>query len=205
MKNIALLIVDDHPVYRDALGEKLRVEFSNQLFPVLMAADAREGIVIVESGNDSDWVVLLDVQLPGLSGEDAISQFKQQPRVAHVIAISGLDEQVWRELAIRSGVTTFISKSNPSQFICDQIKALLRLPATRQSSMLTAAKEFRFTARQKDVLKYMAKGHPNKIIAEALSISEQTVKIYVGQIFRELKVTNRTQAVLKAHQNFLID
>jgi len=204
MKNISILIVDDHPVYRDALGEKFRAEFSNQQFHILLAADASEGSAIVESGNDRHWTVVLDVQLPGLSGEDAIAKFKQHPSVEYVVAISGLDEHEWRELAIRSGASTFISKNNPGQFICDQVKALLRLPADSESSPQTAAKEFRFTARQKEVLKYMANGHPNKIIAEELSISEQTVKIHVGQIFRELKVTNRTQAVLKAQKNFLV-
>lgn len=205
MKKIALLIVDDHPVYRDALGEKFRIEFSNQLFPILLAADASEGLAVVESGNDCVWTVVLDVQLPGLSGEDAIAQFKQHPSVEHVVAVSGLDERAWRELAIRSGASIFISKNNPGHFICEQVKNLLRMPNITQNSPRKPAKEFKFTARQKEVLKYMANGHPNKIIADALSISEQTVKIHVGQIFRELKVTNRTQAVLKAHKNFLLE
>lgn len=204
MKNIALLIVDDHPVYRDALGEKFRSEFASQQFPIVLAADANEGIAIVESGNDSQWTVVLDVQLPGLSGEEAIAQFKQRPSVQHVVAVSGLDEHAWRDLAIRSGASTFISKNNPGHFICDQVKALLRMPAVLPNSPQTSVKKFRFTARQQDVLKHMANGHPNKIIAESLAISEQTVKIHVGQIFRELKVTNRTQAVLKAQKYLLI-
>ena len=204
MKNIAILIVDDHPVYRDALGEKFRLEFSNQPFPVLLAADASEGIAVLANGNDSDWTVVLDIQLPGLSGEEAIAQFRQHPRVEHVVAISGLDEHEWREFAIRAGASIVISKNHQGQFICDQVKSLLRMPTNLNGAAQTVASEFRFTARQREVLKYMANGHPNKIIADALSISEQTVKIHIGQIFRELKVTNRTQAVLKAHKNFLV-
>jgi DNA-binding NarL/FixJ family response regulator len=204
MKKVSILIVDDHPVYRDALAEKFHAEFGSQQFSIVLAADAKEGIAIVESSDDRHWTVILDVQLPGLSGKDAIAQFKQRPSVKHVVAISGLDEHAWRDVAISSGASSFISKNNTGQFICDQVKVLLHMPADSQISPHTAAKEFRFTNRQKDVLKCMANGHPNKIIAELLAISEQTVKIHIGQIFRELKVTNRMQAVLKAQKYRLI-
>mgnify|MGYP000729896163 CR=1 FL=1 len=59
--------------------------------------------------------------------------------------------------------------------------------------------------RQRQVLSLIALGHPNKIIADELEISEQTVKIHVGQIFKELRVFNRTQAVLKAQKANLLD
>jgi DNA-binding NarL/FixJ family response regulator len=64
--------------------------------------------------------------------------------------------------------------------------------------------EFRLTARQRQVLALIAEGHPNKIVAEQLAISEQTVKIHVNQIFKELRVFNRTQAVLKAQRHQLL-
>ena len=65
-------------------------------------------------------------------------------------------------------------------------------------------KEFRLTQRQLQVLDLISQGHPNKVIADYLEISEQTVKIHISQIFRELRVFNRTQAVLKAQKHQLL-
>jgi NarL family two-component system response regulator LiaR len=65
-------------------------------------------------------------------------------------------------------------------------------------------KEFRLTQRQLEVLDLISRGHPNKVIADYLDISEQTVKIHINQIFKELRVFNRTQAVLKAQKHQLL-
>ncbi len=66
------------------------------------------------------------------------------------------------------------------------------------------AKDFRLTQRQLEVLNLISQGHPNKLIADYLDISEQTVKIHINQIFKELRVFNRTQAVLKAQKHQLL-
>ena len=202
MPKQALLIVDDHPVYRDALGEKFCYEFAKWQFPVKLAADTVEGVTLLNSSNDHEWVVILDILLHGISGEAAIQIFKAHPNVKHVVAISGLDESEWGKRALRSGASAFISKNNVSQFICDQVKELMEMPS-EQAVSTDPSQEFRLTSRQKEVLALIANGHPNKIIADQLSISEQTVKIHINQIFRELKVFNRTQAVLIA-QKFLL-
>ena len=109
MRKKALLIVDDHPVYRDALGEKFSSEFAKWQVPVELAAGTNEGLAILNSGTDYDWVVVLDILLHGLSGEDAIALFRTQAHVKHVVAISGLDESEWKKRAIRSGASAFIS------------------------------------------------------------------------------------------------
>ncbi len=66
------------------------------------------------------------------------------------------------------------------------------------------AKDFRLTQRQLEVLNLISQGHPNKLIADYLDISEPTVKIHINQIFKELRVFNRTQAVLKAQKHQLL-
>jgi len=198
------LIVDDHPVYRDALGDKFCSEFAKWQLPVELAADATEGLKVLGILNDHEWVVVLDILLHGLSGEDAITLFKSQSNVKHVVAISGLDEREWKRKALRSGASAFISKNNVSQFICDQVKELMDMPSQQADVETEARLEFRLTLRQREVLELIAGGHPNKIIADRLSISEQTVKIHINQIFRELKVFNRTQAVLKAQKYLLV-
>jgi DNA-binding NarL/FixJ family response regulator len=199
----ALLIVDDHPVYRDALGEKFSSEFGKWLIPIKLAADTTEGLEILNSSVDFEWVVVLDILLNGISGEEAIALFKHRTNVKHVVAISGLEPNEWKKRALESGASAFISKNNVSQFICDQVKALIDMPSAQVAPIEESSQDFRLTSRQREVLSLIADGHPNKIIADKLTISEQTVKIHINQIFRELKVFNRTQAVLKA-QKFLL-
>ena len=127
MRKQALLIVDDHPVYRDALGEKFCHEFAKWQLPVKLASGTHEGLSVLNDSNDYEWVVVLDILLQGLSGEEAIQLFQAQASVKHVIAISGLDENEWRKRALRSGASAFISKNNVSQFICDQVKELMNM------------------------------------------------------------------------------
>lgn len=203
MRKQALLIVDDHPVYRDALGEKFSYEFAKWKLPVKLASGTDEGIALLDEEDDHEWIVVLDILLHGLSGEEAIQLFQSHANVKHVVAISGLDENEWGKRALRSGASAFISKNNVSQFICDQVKELMNMDATHATEE-DSSPEFRLTSRQKEVLALIANGHPNKIIADRLSISEQTVKIHINQIFRELKVFNRTQAVLTAQKFSLV-
>ena len=203
MSQLGILIVDDHPVYRDALSEKLRRQFDLIAARVAIASSAGEGLEAVQSATDLRWLVILDILMPGLSGMAGIKAFKAQPQVEHVVAISGLEEKVWESRALAAGASLFISKDNTSDAIGNRLRELLNLDASIPASS-QPPERFRLTSRQMEVLALIGRGHPNKIIADELQISEQTVKIHVNQIFKELRVFNRTQAVLKAQQHHLI-
>jgi DNA-binding NarL/FixJ family response regulator len=200
----SLLIIDDHPVYREALGEMLHKEFSPLGIQVCTASNASEGMELVEQSHQQ-WVVLLDVLMPGLSGLAGIKVFKNKPQVVHVVSISGLDAQAWEPKAIAAGATLFLSKNNTSAAIFKRLKTLFDgnrpLSLSPDNSETT---EFRLTQRQLEVLTLISLGHPNKLIADLLEIKEQTVKIHINQIFKELRVFNRTQAVLKAQKHQLL-
>jgi DNA-binding NarL/FixJ family response regulator len=156
------------------------------------------------SESSQSWLVLLDVLMPGLSGLAGIKVFKGMPNVAHVVSISGLDADVWEPRAVASGSTLFLSKNNTSAVIFKKIKGLYNeVQGQSAPSPLIAPSEYRLTQRQLEVLTLIAMGHPNKIIADLLDIKEQTVKIHINQIFKELRVFNRTQAVLKAQKLLL--
>lgn len=196
----ALLIIDDHPVYREALGEILSKEFSNLGIGVYTASNASEGLDLVDV-MDKIWVVLLDVKMPGLSGLAGIKVFKQKTNVEHVVSISGLESPTWEPRAVSAGATLFLSKNNTSHSIYEKLKKLFDFDATM--TMVPSSEgqaDFRLTQRQLEVLHLISLGHPNKIIADYLEIKEQTVKIHINQIFKELRVFNRTQAVLKAQK-----
>ena len=200
----ALLIIDDHPVYREALGEVLQKEFSPYGIQVCAAGNASEGIELVDQSTQN-WIVLLDVLMPGLSGLAGIKVFKNKPHVVHVVSISGLDAQAWEPKAIAAGATLFLSKNNTSAAIFKRLKTLFDGHSLISSSTEhLESTEFRLTQRQLEVLTLISLGHPNKLIADLLDIKEQTVKIHINQIFKELRVFNRTQAVLKAQKHQLL-
>lgn len=203
MTQPGLLIVDDHPVYRDALSEKLRTQFDATKVRVAMAASAGEGLEVVQSSPSTRWVVVLDILMPGLSGLAGIKAFKALDQVEHVVAISGLEEKLWEARTLAAGASQFISKNSTSEAIAQRLAPLLQVDSLPQEPA-APPERFRLTSRQMEVLALIGCGHPNKIIADALHISEQTVKIHVNQIFKELRVFNRTQAVLKAQQHQLI-
>ena len=204
ISNKSLLIVDDHPVYRDALSEKLAREFIVYGIEVAVASSANEGLDLIQHTN-RNWIVLLDILMPGLSGLAGIKVFKERSNVQHVVAISGLDEHAWEQKTVAAGATMYLSKNSTAEFISRKLKPLmLQSPNSIEASENNEPKEFRLTQRQLEVLDLIAQGHPNKVIADYLGISEQTVKIHINQIFKELRVFNRTQAVLRAQKHQLL-
>ncbi len=194
---VSLLIVDDHPVYRDALHQYLSRKFSSHHLEVFSSGNISDGIKLIETANNF-WVVLLDLSVPDskdcLSG---IRQFKEIEDVVAIAAISGMDEQLWASQYINEGCQVFISKNNDVEYIYRQIHLLM-------SAYLQEPIKHQLTARQLEIMKYLADGDANKMIAYRLGIKEQTVKIHIGAIFKELKVTNRTQAINRAKQLNLI-
>lgn len=200
----ALLIIDDHPVYREALGEILTKEFARMNIAVFTASNASEGLDLVDV-MDKSWVVLLDVKMPGLSGLAGIKVFKQKTNIEHVVSISGLESPTWETRAVSAGATLFLSKNNTAHSIFEKLKKLFNYKTALSASTVSETQtDFRLTQRQLEVLHLISLGHPNKIIADYLEIKEQTVKIHINQIFKELRVFNRTQAVLKAQKHQLL-
>lgn len=199
----SLLIIDDHPVYCEALGEALAKAFGPLGIEVQTASHANEGMTLVNESQKT-WVILLDVLMPGLSGLAGIKVFKSMANVAHVVSISGLDADVWEPRAVAAGSTLFLSKNNTSAAIFKKIQGLYTESLGQEAaSTLAVNSDYRLTQRQLEVLTLISMGHPNKIIADLLDIKEQTVKIHINQIFKELRVFNRTQAVLKAQKLLL--
>jgi hypothetical protein len=200
----ALLIIDDHPVYREALAEILLKQFEAHGVEIKTASNANEGITLIDN-SDKKWVVLLDLLMPGLNGLAGIKVFKQKHLVEHVISISGLDTQIWEPKVVAAGATLFLSKNCTSLKIFEKIKPFFEILEDKTFALPSHEElKFRLTQRQLEVLQLIALGHPNKIIADYLDIKEQTVKIHINQIFKELRVFNRTQAVLKAQKHQLL-
>lgn len=194
MESISVLIVDDHPVYRDALHQFLARKFSSSNTQVFSAKSISDGLRIINE-TPTRWVVLLDLLIPDSKNEiDGIEQFKKIQNVTAIAAISGLERSVIEQTCLDAGCTIFISKNSESSEIYESLCHLIgQSPAHSELEQLTA--------RQKEILGHISEGHSNKMIAYSLQISEQTVKVHLGEIFKKIKVFNRTQAVIKAKEN----
>lgn len=205
MTERGLLIVDSNPIYREALMEKLALDFSRPLVQIVDAGCAQEALDIL-CNSHLLWVVMLEIQMAGLSGLASIRAFHAQPQVMHVVCLSSLNAKLWEPRTIRAGASLFLSKDSSSATICRQLNRLMCMDPTKEGAPAApdARPAFQLTSQQRDVLNLIAQGHANHTIAGLLEINEPTVKIHIHQIFKALRVFNRTQAIHRAQKSNLI-
>ena len=204
---IRLLIADDHAVVRSGL-ERLVSTFEG-IELVGSAADGHEAVEHCERARPD--VVLMDLEMPDVDGIEATRRIAAaQPDVAVVVLTSFSDrEQILR--ALDAGAVGYLLKDAEPDEIAKAVRAAARgeapldpragralLSARSASSPLDGLSE-----REREVLRLVAQGRPNKLIARELSISEKTVKTHLTSVFRTIGVTDRTQAALWAERNGL--
>ena len=220
---VKILIVDDHPLYREGLSATLARRVPDA--EVLGAADVAEGSAVLDSTPGID-LVLIDIHLPGLDGFAALDLYRRaHPAVARVL-VSGQDlGEADLQRAMQAGASGFIPKTLTVHRMIDAIACILEggifLPAPSEAAghEPAAASErggARFadappradlelvtrgmSLRQLEVLVLLGQGRSNKDIARRLDIAERTVKAHATRVFELLEVINRTQAVLAAQK-----
>jgi DNA-binding NarL/FixJ family response regulator len=202
------LVVEDHPLYRDALSHVLQRIFGAD--GVRTASTAEEGLKAAASSIAELRLVLLDPGLPGLQGCEAIAAFRRAlPQVA-VVAISASDDRREAAAALRCGAAAFVSKAASTEVVSEVVRRVLsgelKEPLWISGSGAEGACEAPaedLTPRQVEILALLCQGHPNKEIGLRLGLAEVTVKMHVSSVFKVLGVANRTQAVLEARRRGL--
>ena len=204
---IRLLIADDHAVVREGL-QRLVATFEG----VELVGAAANGQVAVDRCRAAEPdVLLMDIEMPVLDGIAATRAIAAaQPDVAVVVLTSFSDrDQILQ--ALDAGAVGYLLKDAEPDEIAKAVRAAARgeapldpragralLSARGSSSPLDGLSE-----REREVLRLVARGLPNKRIARELSISEKTVKTHLTSVFRTIGVTDRTQAALWAERNGL--
>ena len=192
-----IIVVDDHPIVREGLVTALA---RREDFTIAGAfASAEE---LLASRIDAD-VVLLDLELPGMSGVDAVSKIDA---AVLVLTAYANDEQI--DAVLRAGARGYLLKGAA----LDEIERAIRTVARGEtyidprvaSRLVALSRAPRLSAREREVLALLADGKSNKEIAAALKITERTVKFHVTAIFNKLGAENRAQAVTIAHQRGLV-
>jgi DNA-binding NarL/FixJ family response regulator len=205
----SILIIDDHPIYRDALGMLVSRQYGES--NVITASSIEEGLARVHSDKSVD-LILLDMEIPGEKGAQAIISLRKRFSEVEIIVISGSEERRDVEAVLRAGAKAFISKAVSTTQILkiaqdvlagEELKARWITAAGNQE--LKGDSMLKLTDRQKQTLTFLCMGLSNKEISLRLGLSDITVKTHVSAIFRALGVINRTQAVIAARRLGLFD
>jgi len=200
----SVLIVDDHPLLREGVAAVLEAETD-----IVVVGEARDGAEAVALfGQLRPDIVLMDLQMPGMDGVDAIGIIKAQAPDARIIVLTTYAGDVRALRALKAGASGYLLKSGLRRELIDTIRTVrggqrYLHPDVAHDIAVNAIGE-PLSEREVDVLKCVSTGHANKEIARVLSLSEDTVKGHMRSIFAKLDVTDRTQAVTVAHRRGII-
>jgi len=206
---IRVVVVDDHTLFRRGIISLLSHE--RDFAVVGEAADGFEGIRTAVAQKPD--VVLLDLNMPGISGLDALAAILKDAPGAHVVMLTVSEDAEDLVAALKRGAQGYLLKNIDSEFLVQSIRRaadgdsvispemagkLMRqvrtgAPAAQPADVLSP--------REREILQQLAKGGSNKEIARDLDLAESTVKIHVQHILRKLGLASRVQAAIWAIEN----
>lgn len=206
MADARILIVDDHPLFREALRNalgtaKTRLDISE--------AGSLDALISHLARDDSCDLVLLDLRMPGVQGLSGLIYLRSQYPNIPVVIVSASEEPGIMRKSLHLGASGFIPKSSGAATIIEAVETVLaggvwappwtesEPPADSEAETI-AERVASLTAQQIRVLLMLKEGLLNKQIAHALNVSEATVKAHVSAILLKLGVASRTQAVIAA-------
>jgi DNA-binding NarL/FixJ family response regulator len=193
---IRVLSVDDHPLLRGGIAALIGNQTDMEV--VAEAADGRESLEQFRKYRPD--ITLMDLQMPGMSGIDAISAIRAEFPEALIIVLTTHVGDVQVSRAFKAGARAYLLKSSLRNELLDTIRAV-HFGQKRVSSEIAAqiaehSADDALTPREIDVLRLVAKGNSNKRIAAQLSLTEETVKSHIRSILSKLQANDRTHAVV---------
>lgn len=204
MQHYRLLLIDDHTLFRTGL--RLLLGDTLPTSDILEAGSVMEAVE--QHGRTAIDLILLDLQLPGLSGLEGTQVLHRHFPAARIIVVSGTTEAWTPEMATRYGVSGFLSKSATPEQIEASIAQSLQAPppycAPRTAGRPGSGSPGPLTPRQLEVLHHLGLGRSNKVIARHLGLAENTVRVHVAAILAHLNVASRIEAVLEAQRRGLL-
>jgi two-component system, NarL family, response regulator LiaR len=210
-ERVSVLIVDDHPVVRQGLRTFLELQDDLEVVGEAENGTAALGHVRCQAPD----VVLMDLVMPDLDGIEATRAIRAASPSTKVIVLTSFadDDKIFP--AIRAGAAGYLLKDTRPQELADAIRrvhageALLHSKVAARLMQEVSFDEHQaleqLTERELDVLRLIARGLSNKLIARELVVSEKTVKTHVSNILAKLHLTDRTQAALYAVRSRLVE
>jgi len=199
--SLNLLIVDDHAVVRE--GVKRAIQSSDRNHIVAEAAsfaEAQARIALLPPD-----VVVIDIHLPDNSGLELVLWLRELSQTIGIVVFSMNNHPEYVLAAFDNGASAFIDKSSPVSELIDTIELAVRLPLQFHCKGWSQALTYRrekttLTARELEILQQLPKGRTYLEMAEALFISESTLKTHLQSIYRKLNSRNRVEAINQARR-----
>ncbi len=211
-ESVRILIADDHRFVREGIAAVLNRE--KDLEVVGQACDGSEAVS--QASKLRPDIILMDLQMPGVDGVEAIRQIREQDPNASIVILTMFDTDDYIFRGIEAGARAYVLKDASSADVLEAIRALHRGASVIESTVATRLMD-RFcelsraqapagalSPREMEVLKLMAEGSANKEIAEHLYIEASTVKTHTIHIFKKLGVKRRSSAVAEAVKRGII-
>jgi DNA-binding NarL/FixJ family response regulator len=205
IKKISILSVDDHPLLREGIAAVLQAETD-----IVLAAEATNGQEAIEQfRTHRPDVTLMDLQMPLMNGIDAITEIRREFPQARFIVLTTYQGDVQALRALKAGASGYLLKNMLRKDLVSTIRAVHAgkryLPPEIATELADHVTDDALTEREIEVLRCVAMGHANKIIAARLNVSEATVKGHMKSILSKLDANDRTHAVMIAMRRGFID
>ncbi|MCU7905278.1 MAG: two-component system response regulator NarL [Candidatus Thiodiazotropha sp. (ex Epidulcina cf. delphinae)] len=201
-----ILTIDDHPLFRKGVSDLIDMDETLEL--VAEAANGPDGLVLAQQFNPD--LILLDINMKGMSGLETLKAIKGQDVDARVLMLTVSDNEEDVLAALRTGADGYLLKDmEPEDILKSMRKAVegtvvisdhltqLLAKALREDEK-PAEPTINFTARERQILRHLSQGLSNRQIAKALEISEGTVKVHVKHLLKKLNLHSRTEAAVWA-------
>ncbi|MGA7411908.1 MAG: response regulator transcription factor [Bryobacteraceae bacterium] len=192
---IRVLSVDDHPLLREGIAVLIDTQSDMQL--IGEAANGREALEQFRKHHPD--ITLMDLQMPEMSGIDAIGAIRGEFPDARIIVLTTYSGDFQVSRALKAGARGYLLKDMLRQELLETIRAVhagqKRLSAEAAAEIAEHAADDVLTSREIEVLRLIANGNANKEVAGKLSLTEETVKGHLKNIFAKLSVNDRTHAV----------
>ena len=192
---IRILIVDDHPLVREGICSL--VEKQEDMLIVAEASNGKEALQTFQQHLPD--ITLMDLRLPGMDGIDVMTAILAEAPDAKVIVLTTFsgDAQILR--ALKAGARAYLLKDLLRKELLEAIRTVQagrkRIPPEIAAQIAEHASDTTLTPREIEVLQLIATGNPNKLVADKLSVTEDTIKMHVKSILSKLGANDRTHAV----------
>jgi DNA-binding NarL/FixJ family response regulator len=202
---IRVMAVDDHPLMMAGIVGEINAQADMRV--VAEASDGDEALVLFQKHRPD--VTLMDIRMPKVDGIAAISSIREQFPQARIIVLTTSAGDVQAVRAFKAGAVGYLLKNLLRRELVETIrlvhKGQKRIPPEVAQQIAEHAADDSITSRELDVLRGVANGNSNKIIADDLNISEHTVKNHVKNILSKLNASDRTHAVMIAIKRGFLD
>jgi len=217
METLRIMLVDDHALFRQ--GVKSLLDSRPDLEVVASAANGNEAIALARECKPD--VILMDIEMPDCDGIEATRQIKQELPEVKIVALTVVDDDETVFEMIKSGAQGYLLKDLEAQQLFEMLEGLRRgnpplsgqiaakiieeLTSPASTAEADTPEVEPLTERELDVLRLLVDGLSNKEIAQALTVTENTVKTHLTNILAKLHVRNRIQAAVYAATHGLVD